>query len=125
MDKLSIETSLSYVHTESIYGSYNERPLSLIVQVTNNTVQPIQIAKICVSTKGLLLSKEALAQCSTQIIQPNEQCNFYLNTIHLIRKFERHTVFTVKLTSINNEVFESKQISIASLNELHNELYEA
>ena len=99
MDKLSIETSLSYVHTESIYGSYNERPLSLIVQ--------------------------ALAQCSTQIIQPNEQCNFYLDTIHLIRKFERHTVFTVKLTSINNEVFESKQISIASLNELHNELYEA
>lgn len=123
MDKLSITTSLSFVHTESMYGSYNEHPLSLIVQVRNNTVQPIQIAKICVSAKGLLLSKESLAQYSTQIIQPHEQCNFYLDTIHLIQKLGRNTAFTVKLTSINNEFFESNRISMASLNELYNELY--
>lgn len=115
MNKISINTFAQWTEDTTIVGVITY-PLQLLVEVTNNTMENFYIKKICISVKNLILSEDALEQNKTYKILPNSKFEFTLDIRHILNSYKSNKKFTVKITSNDNEVFESEQISVDILN---------
>lgn len=122
MDKIEITAFGSWVHSTGILGTFNE-PLYLIAEIKNNTRQPIKIKEIYISIKNLIFSKKALKQNKIFIIQPSKSIRIQMDIRYLLNNFKSNKKFTIRITSIHNETFESKELSIAFFDELNKKLH--